>query len=274
MATDGGYDTGSLLSNAFTAALTAINSSNAVKNYEKLHRITQRLVGIEEDTLKHTQGVYWPAELQYLAEFSTKQAWDSADVLAVRYEGRLWPPAASMFAKRRQQLLCAAPRSCGATVREQLLQLSVEEAGARALAVTLARRIAFEETRAVGDTDFARRKQAVSIHQGLFSQAASLMAAAAKGYAGAAGNSAAAASASLSALGYLANRLRTGGSVGADALQNAPTRTVFGAADSLAPAAESLPTLETADLGQLPSFTIGGDAAPAAMDTTDYGGSI
>jgi hypothetical protein len=195
----------------------ALYAVDTIKNFRKLRNVSSQALSIEEQQQAHLKNVYWPAELQFLNEFTAPVAWDDQATLTSRYVGRLWPPLAAIFAKRREKLKCDAPRYCAPALAQRLADLRVEEGAARANAMLLARRIAFEEVQAVSDTNFERRKQAIAMRQGLLGQAASLMQAAAQGYSGALAASVGAANAALQGLGAAtAQRRNAEAGIGAD----------------------------------------------------------
>lgn len=184
----------------------ALHAADAIANFKKLSDISARGIAIEEAQHAHLRDVYWPAENQFLAEFTQPTPWDSEATLTQRYAGRMWAPIAAAFAVKIRELRCAKARYCTTAWRRALADLMVARAAAKANVATLASRIAFAEVQAVNDKDFERRKQAIALRRGLVSQAASLMAAAANGLAAAGADSMRAASNALEAFGYARQR--------------------------------------------------------------------
>lgn len=189
-----------------TVAQAAINSRDAISNYKKLSRISERAISIEEQEQKHLRDVYWPREIQFLNEFTKPRKWDSQTVLAKRYAGRMWAPVAGAFAKKFKELEVNRQRHHGKSYMHAIQELTVTMAQTKANIFVLADRIAFAEVQAVNDTDFERRKQAVALRQGLIGQAAQLMASAAGGLADAGAEAAKSATDAIRALGYFNNR--------------------------------------------------------------------
>lgn len=184
----------------------ALSAADAISNFRKLRDVSSRALQVEEQQQGHLRDTYWPAEIQFLNEFTQGQTWDAESDLARRYAGRLWPPLAAAFQRKREKIKCDAPRYCGNALSKALQELTVEEANTRANVTLLAGKIAFEEVQAVRETDFERRKQAIALRQGLVGQAASLMRAAADGFSGALSNSMAEFNSALGGIGYESTR--------------------------------------------------------------------
>lgn len=189
-----------------TLAQAAINSRDAISNFKKLSRISERAISIEEQEQKHLRDTYWPRELQFLNEFTKPRRWDTQATLAKRYAGRMWAPVAGAFAKKLKELELNRQRYHGKSYMHAVQELTVAMSQTKANLFVLADRIAFAEVQAVNDTDFERRKQAIALRQGLIGQAAALMASAAEGLAGAGAEAAKAATDAVRALGYFNNR--------------------------------------------------------------------
>lgn len=189
-----------------TVAQAAINSRDAISNFKKLSRISERAIVIEEQEQRHLRDVYWPRELQFLNEFTKPRKWETQAVLAKRYAGRMWAPVAGAFAKKLKELELNRQRYHGKSYMHAVQELTVAMAQTKANMFVLADRIAFAEVQAVNDTDFERRKQAIALRQGLMGQAAQLMMSAAGGLADAGAEAARDATDALRALDYFNKR--------------------------------------------------------------------
>jgi len=179
----------------------ALNANTAVTSFKKLHNVASRGVSIEEELHNKLKVTFWPAEDQMLAEFTQPTPWESQEVLAKRYAGRLYAPYAAQFAKELRKLECEKPRYCGNAHIKRVQEMMVLRSAVRANVTLMAEKIAFYERKAVEDTDFERRKQVLAQRNGLFREAASLMADAAKGFTQTAGNALEGANAALRNLG-------------------------------------------------------------------------
>lgn len=213
--TQTGYITAEVIRFAAVTAATVVkaavaveafitHSENAIENFSKLNAISSRGLSIEEAEHGHLTGVYYPAENQFLAEFSQTTPWEAEAVLAKRYAGRMWAPLASAFAKQQATLECQKPRYCTTAFRKEVQTLLVARAAAKANVITLAGQIAFAEVESVRDRDFAQRQEAIAMRKGLVGQAASLLKSAAAGLAAAGADSLAGANNALQQLGALA----------------------------------------------------------------------
>lgn len=189
----------STLKQLVAVAQIALNASDAVESFKKLWQVSSNGLRLEEDLHNHIKGTYWPAEVQMLEEFTQPTPQEAQAVLARRYAGRMWAPIASAFAKEIKKLECETPRYCGNAYTKRMQEMVVQRSGARANVLMLADRIAFYENEAIKEVDHERRKQAIAQRQGLFGQAASLMAQAREGFAGVNAN----------AMGAINNAIRT-----------------------------------------------------------------
>lgn len=192
----------SILRTAVAAAQFALSAYDAVTNYRKLYKISSRALAVEEAMHGFVRDNYWPAELQFLNEFTQDTEWEDRATLAKRYAGRLWAPLAAKFSETLNKLNCNRARYCGSEWARAIQTLLATRAIAKANVLTLADQLAFAEVQHIQDTDFSRKQAALAMKQGLMSQAASLYATAAQGLASAASDSAAQATSALEAIGY------------------------------------------------------------------------
>ena len=198
--------TAALYKYAIAAAQIVLNADAAVSNFKKLNDIASDALAIEEEQQAHLSGTYWPYEDQMLAEFTQPTAWDSQQALAKRYAGRIWPPIAAGFAKQMKALECQKPRYCGSAFARKIQELNTQRAATRANVTLWADRIAFYEIQAMRETDWKRRQQVIAMRQGLMGQAASLIAQAQQGFAGAQGKAMAAINNAIELIGYTSTR--------------------------------------------------------------------
>jgi hypothetical protein len=201
-----GVTSAAVIRSTASIAAFALNSSDAIKNYNKLASISSRALSIEEQQHNHLKNVYWPRETQFLNEFTQPTPWEDQSVLARRYAGRMWAPIASMYAKKLKEWECSKNRYCGSAYMRAIQELLVARATTKANVEAICDRIAFYEIQQVRDTDFERRKAAIALRQGLVGQAAALMQSAAQGLAAAGAEAAQGASQALQAFGYYGNR--------------------------------------------------------------------
>ena len=187
---------------AAAVAQFALNASDAISNFKKLRNVSSRGVSIEEEQHAHLKNTYWPAELQMLDEFTQATPWEDQAVLSKRYAGRMWAPIAVGFAREIRKMECEKPRYCSNAFVKRMQEMMVQRSATRANVTLLADRIAFYEIQAVRETDIERRKQVIAMRQGLVQQAANLMSAAAKGFAGANANAMGAINNAISTFGH------------------------------------------------------------------------
>ena len=191
-----GYETGegirtAAVSQAATirqAAALAIaidNALQAVDNYKKQRDIAKRSLAISKAQQKQLQDVYWPRELEFLAEFGTPEAIETVEVMGRRYGGRLLSAVAGAFAKALKEARCGGTRYCTSANRKMVQDLLLARSTAMANARVLGRNIAFAEFQARTDTNFNRRMQAIAVGRGLMGDAAKLLQTAAGGLASA-----------------------------------------------------------------------------------------
>ena len=198
----GALSTAATIKQVVAVAQFALNANDAIKNFKKLRDVSSRGVSIEEEQHGHLKNTFWPAELQMLDEFTQATPWEAQAVLAKRYAGRMWAPIAVGFAREMRKMECEKPRYCSNAFVKRMQEMMVQRSATRANVTLLADRIAFYEIEAVRETDIERRKQVIATRQGLISQAATLMGAAAKGYAGANANAMAAVNNAISTFGH------------------------------------------------------------------------
>ena len=170
---------------AAALAIAIDNALQAVNNYKKQRDIAKRSLAISKAQQKQLQDVYWPRELEFLAEFSTPEAVETVEVMGRRYGGRMVSAVAGAFAKALKEARCGSSRYCTSANRKMMQDLMLARSTAMANARVLGRNIAFAEFQARTDTNFAKRMQAVAIGRGLMGDAAKLLQNAAGGLASA-----------------------------------------------------------------------------------------
>ena len=166
-------------------AIAIDNALQAVANYKKQRDIAKRSLAISKAQQKQLQDVYWPRELEFLAEFGTPEAIETVEVMGRRYGGRLLASIAGAFAKALREARCGGSRYCTSANRKMVQDLLLARSTAMANARVLGRNIAFAEFQARTDTNFNRRMQAIAIGRGLMGDAAKLLQNAAGGLASA-----------------------------------------------------------------------------------------
>lgn len=142
--------------------------------YRAKKKIASEQLELAEEQHAHVKEVYWPRELQFLAEFTKPEDAETAEVLGSRYAGRLVSTVARQFADRIRDFKCSAPRYCSSAFTKGLQDLLMARANAIANARVMGRLIAYAEVQAREERDWDRRMQAVSIGKGLIEQAANL----------------------------------------------------------------------------------------------------
>lgn len=170
---------------AAALAIAIDNALQAVNNYKKQRDIAKRSLAISKAQQKQLQDVYWPRELEFLAEFGTPEAIETVEVMGRRYGGRLLASIAGAFAKALKEARCGGSRYCTSANRKMTQDLLLARSTAMANARVLGRNIAFAEFQARTDTNFNRRMQAIAIGRGLMGDAAKLLQNAAGGLASA-----------------------------------------------------------------------------------------
>ena len=170
---------------AAALAIAIDNALQAVNNYKKQRDIAKRSLAISKAQQKQLQDVYWPRELEFLAEFGTPEAIETVEVMGRRYGGRLLASIAGAFAKALREARCGGSRYCTSANRKMVQDLLLARSTAMANARVLGRNIAFAEFQARTDTNFNRRMQAIAIGRGLMGDAAKLLQNAAGGLASA-----------------------------------------------------------------------------------------
>ena len=174
-----------MIRQAAALAIAIDNALQAVNNYKKQRDIAKRSLAISKAQQKQLQDVYWPRELEFLAEFGTPEAIETVEVMGRRYGGRLLASIAGAFAKALREARCGGSRYCTSANRKMVQDLLLARSTAMANARVLGRNIAFAEFQARTDTNFNRRMQAIAIGRGLMGDAAKLLQNAAGGLASA-----------------------------------------------------------------------------------------
>lgn len=168
---------------AIFAAVQAVDGAmRAINAYRRVHDIESQALALEEQEYNYKKGTFYPAEDQFLDEFNTPEVWETREVLAKRYEGRLWPPLASQFAKKINELRCSKPRYCTNSYVKAMQDLELTMATTRTSVQTVANQLAYLEFEAVDERSFERRLRAYGHYKGLISQAAALFGSAASNY--------------------------------------------------------------------------------------------
>lgn len=193
-----------------SAAIAVDNAMQLINNYQDQRDIAQRSQNIARAQQDQIQGVFWPREAQFLAEFSTPEAIEEIEVMGRRYGGRLVSSIAAQFAQALKDAKCSFPRYCTSANAKTLQDLMMARSLAIANARVLGRNIAFAEWQARNDRNYNRRLQAVSLGRGLINEAMSLYAAAGRGLASVGAEISANLNSALESFGY-ANRTPRGG---------------------------------------------------------------
>lgn len=236
----------------------ALSAAEAIENFRKLRNVSSRAIAVEEEQQGHLRDTYWPAETQMLEEYTRPTPWESQSTLRKRYAGRLWAPYAAQFAKEMHKLQCEKPRYCTQAFTKRMQELLVQRAAAHATSVLVADKIAFYEIAAVSETDFSRRQKVIALRQGLVGQAASLMQAAANGYAGVAQNALNATNNAMQAFGAArADRNNANAGVGRDPFFH--QQVARGAMASQASAADASFEADWAAMTNMSGGAVGGE---------------
>lgn len=180
----------------------ALNAADAISNFRKLSNVTSRSIAIEEEQHNHLKDTFWPAERQMFLEHTQSRPMESVATLAKRYAGRLWAPIAAQAARELRKLECEKPRYCTNAHIKKVQELMVQHNATRANVTLLAKKIAYYENYAREETDWDRRQKVLAMRDGLVGEAASLMATAAKGIAGATSSALGAVNNAVELFGY------------------------------------------------------------------------
>lgn len=178
-----GVEEGALIRKAAAVANAIDNANQLIKNRRKQRRISDRAMKISEEEQQHLETVFWPREIQFLAEFGTPEQLETAEALGRRYAGRMVSSVAGAFAKRFRDVRCQSSRYCTSAKSKAMQDLAIARAQAIANAKVMGRLAGFAEVMARSDRDWKRRMQAVGLKQGLMQEAARLYTAAGKGLA-------------------------------------------------------------------------------------------
>lgn len=167
----------------FATYVTVQGILDAVDAYKKLNDVASETLAIEERDFAFNKNTYWAAEDMFFDEFFKAEPWEDEATLARRYEGRLWPPIASTFAKKINELRCNKPRYCTNAYLRAMQELEVTMAVTKTTVKTLAGQLAFAEVNGVAERNFDRRKSAYGLYKGLVAQAAGYYASASSSFA-------------------------------------------------------------------------------------------
>lgn len=175
--------TAASLKMATAIAQALLNASTAIDNFRKQRDIAKRAVKIAEEQQAQIQQVFWPRELQFLAEYTTPETLETIEAMGKRYAGRLVSAVANKYASEMHKLRCSASRYCTSAKKHNVQALLMAKAQAMSSARVLGRNIAFAEWMARNDVNNARRMQAIGLGRGYMNQATALLGAAAEGLA-------------------------------------------------------------------------------------------
>ena len=170
---------------AVAVGVAILNAVDLIANYKKQRDIADRSTAIAEAQQKQVTDVYFPKELQFLAEFAQPEDVEAVEVLARRYAGRMVASVAGAFAPKLRELKCSMNRHCTSANKKAMQDMLLAKSFTMSNARALGRRIAYAEWQARNDVNFDRRVQAVGLGRGLIGQAASLLGSAGAGLAGA-----------------------------------------------------------------------------------------
>lgn len=166
--------TAATMRQAAAIAQIGISANDMADIYGKKKDMAQRQQTIANETQAHMESVFWPKELQFLAEFDSLEAEETAEALGTRYAGRLVSTVAGKFADKIHEFKCNAPRYCTSSVSKGLQDLMLARGQAIANARVMGRLIGYAEVQSRDELNYKRRQQAISIGRGLVSQAAKL----------------------------------------------------------------------------------------------------
>lgn len=171
----GSVQAAATIKSASATAIAALNAQQAVSNFRQQRDIARRSVRLARDQQNQLQNVFWPRELEFLAEFGNAEAIEQVEVMGRRYGGRLVAAAADKFAKRLAELRCSRSRYCTSANQKALQDLLLVRSETIAAMRVLGRNIAFTEYQIRSDTNYKRRMQAVALGRGLLADAARLL---------------------------------------------------------------------------------------------------
>lgn len=163
---------------AQSLVMALLNANDLKNNYKKQRDIANRTTKIAEEQQNHLVKVFWPRELQFLAEFTEPEDLDTIEEMGRRYAGRLVSTIADKFAKELHRVKCSAPRYCTSYKEKALQDVMLMRSEAMANGRVLGRLIAFAETQERKARDDKRRQQAIGLKGSLMNEAARLYASA------------------------------------------------------------------------------------------------
>lgn len=163
---------------AAAAIIAADNAAQLIENYRDQRDIARRMNTIARETQDQLRNHFWPAEEQFLAEFSEPEPLEEVEVLGRRYAGRLISTVAKQFAEQLRVARCNLNRYCTSANKKALQDLLLARSNAFGAARVTGRNLAFTEFRARTDQNYKRRLQAASWGMGMSREAASLYASA------------------------------------------------------------------------------------------------
>lgn len=197
--------TAATLRQAAAVAQIGISANDMADIYRQKKDMAQRQQTIANETQSHMETVFWPKELQFLTEFDSVVAEETAEALGARYAGRLVATVAGKFADKIHEFKCSAPRYCTSSVSKGLQDLMFARGQAIANARIMGRLIGYAEVQSRDELNYKRRQQAISVGRGLVSQAAKLYGEAASSMASIGQDVASQLNAGLGALGRATN---------------------------------------------------------------------
>lgn len=159
------------------------NATQLISNYKKQNDIADQAMRISEQNQAHMKNTFWTRELQFLAEYCSKDDLEKVEEIGRRYAGRMVSSVAAQFAKMLSDLRCNANKYCASAFGKALQDLAMARAQGIANARILGRMIAYQEHQQLDDLAFDRRLKAAGLGQGLIGEAASFMSKGASGYA-------------------------------------------------------------------------------------------
>lgn len=167
------------LRQAIVAAQIALSANDMYDVYKDKKKIAQRQQVLANEAHSRMATTYWPRELQFLAEFSSPEALETAEVLGARYAGRLVSAVSAKFSEALMEIRRQAPRHATSAVSKSIQDLMLARGVAIANARIMGRMIGFAEVQTRDNLNFDRRQKAIGIGRGLVASASKLYAGAA-----------------------------------------------------------------------------------------------
>lgn len=165
-------------------AIAIANANQLMDNYKKQRDISSDTLKLSEEMLARSKRVFWPRELEFLAEFGVQDLdIEDADRYGRRYAGRLVASVANHYAKEIHNLKCNQSRYCTSNFVYNLQGLMMAKSEAIANMRVQGRLIGFTVYMAKKDRNFERRMKAIALGKNLLGAAASLYKSAAGGIA-------------------------------------------------------------------------------------------